>query len=295
MQAPDKNLFTMRAGAMLSTSDALFLANRLELAAENVAHTMVFYWNRKSGWSGQMLPITLHSIQAAPLPTGVKRALGISEQGQLTELTNQPLSTRSIQEGGDVRRPLSRLVWQNNEFYAVGGGGLVYRERTVGVWERLDQRIPASVLFESVASDATGTLYCVGWAGEVWRFDGSTWYRIDSPTNSVLTGVCVRPDGLAVACGQRGTVLRGQGDNWVPVNHEVTTENFWGVACYDGRVLLSSTHFLYQMEGDSLRRVSLGQDVPSTIGTLSVHSDTLMCVGEADVMALHNGVWSRIW
>ena len=294
MPPPDKALFSMRTGVLLSGSDALFLANRIELARQNVAHTMVFYWHADDGWSGQMLATTLHSIQALAGPP--KRALALGEDGQLVDLTREPQVTASFREPGDRRRPVSRLVVHEDRFYAVGGGGLVYREDAPGRWRRLDHGIPASVLFEAAAVGPGGVLYAVGWGGEVWRTKDAGWERIDSPVNSILTGVCVEADGGVLACGQRGTVLRGAQKLWRPVVQDVTNETFWSIVRFGGRTLLSTTRFLYALSDDDvLTRHSFGEHAPSTVGILSVLEDRLLCVGEADVMLWRDGAWTRIW
>ena len=47
-------------------------------------------------------------------------------------------------------------------------------------------------------------LVAVGWEGEIWRFDGTQWQQVESPTNRILTCVCTDDDGLSFAGGRNG-------------------------------------------------------------------------------------------
>jgi hypothetical protein len=293
MQAPDKRIFTMRTGALLSEKDALFLANRVELAAANVAHTMIFYWHADEGWSGQMVETTLHSIAASR--SGPKRAFAVSGEGLVVDLINTPLTPYFLLPVDDKRRPISRVIYSGGTFYAVGGGGLVYEQAFDRSWRKLDRGIPLTSLHESLAVDADNAPLCVGWSGGIWQLSQNTWRQADTPTNAVLTDVCVCPDGLAVACGQRGTVLRGRGLDWEKVPHKTTNENLWSITCFEGRVLASSTHFLFELTDNTFTRLSLGDEVPVTVGILSSIEGQLLCVGENDVMMLRAEEWLRVW
>lgn len=71
----------------------------------------------------------------------------------------------------------------------------------------------------------------------------------------MLAGVCLGPDDLLYACGQRGVVLRGRGRHWSVVEHTDTSEDLWSVCAFQGRVFAVSTRMLYEVTGTALRRV----------------------------------------
>ncbi|MBD3400181.1 MAG: hypothetical protein GF399_07600 [Candidatus Coatesbacteria bacterium] len=57
--------------------------------------------------------------------------------------------------------------------------------------------------------DAAGDVVCVvGLGGEFWRRAGGSWSELDGPSSAELTGVAVRSDGGAWACGHVGDAGR---------------------------------------------------------------------------------------
>ncbi len=50
--------------------------------------------------------------------------------------------------------------------------------------------------FEAIDGYSSEALYAVGWAGEVWKFDGAKWSQAPKLTDAVLTAVCCAPDNV---------------------------------------------------------------------------------------------------
>ena len=76
-----------------------------------------------------------------------------------------------------------------NGVYAVGMGRRVYRRTGSAQWTRVDRDMrPRSddevdAGFRSIHGLPDGSLYAVGFDGEIWSFDRQRWTREDSPTN----------------------------------------------------------------------------------------------------------------
>jgi len=185
--------------------------------------------------------------------------------------------------------------------YAAGMDRQVYRRDGENVWACLDEsmRPPKDsedvVGFESIDGFSAKDIYAVGWQGAIWRYDGKKWKQLDSPTNTILTGVCCAGDGNTYACGRRGLLLRGKGNAWKLVEHEATKQDFWGVAWFGGKLYLSSLRQVFTLEAaDELKPVDMEDDPAESAYHLSTADGTLWSIGQGDIMAFDGKAWSRI-
>ncbi|HVO48906.1 MAG TPA: hypothetical protein VMT29_21495, partial [Steroidobacteraceae bacterium] len=138
-------------------------------------------------------------------------------------------------------------------------------------------------------------IYGVGREGEIWRCDGKRWHRVSSPTNLILLGLHCAPDGVAYACGQVGTVLRGRGSTWELVPQKVTKEDFWDVALFKGVLYLATRNVLYALKDDELAAVDYGDaDIPFSFYRFIVSESELITIGSKDVMRFDGQAWTRI-
>lgn len=178
--------------------------------------------------------------------------------------------------------------------FAVGMLGAVHR-REGGVWVSAARGLDRDVDLEALDGFASDDIYAVGWHGALWHFDGQTWSPCELPTNVVLTGVVCAPDGVVYCAGQAGLFVRGRGDVWEIIEHDVTLEDFWGIGFHDGRVYLATVLAIYVWDDDAgLTVVDLGDDAPDTCYRLRVADGSLLSVGGKDCMLLAGTRWSRL-
>jgi hypothetical protein len=147
---------------------------------------------------------------------------------------------------------------------------------------------------ESIVGHKDGSLYAVGWEGEIWKSEGQRWSQVASPTNVILTRIISSGDGTLFACGQAGTLLKGIGLHWEFIDTGATKEDFWDIAWFKGKLYVASMRSLYTLEDSSLRPVSFGKDVPLTFYHLSVCDEKIWSIGSKDVMSYDGKDWSRI-
>jgi len=75
----------------------------------------------------------------------------------------------------------------------------------------------------------------------------------------------------------------------------VTTEDLWDICTFQDRVFLTSTHFLYELRGDTLETVSFEDDTPHTFYKLAAAGDnTLLSVGQGDAFLFDGREWTRL-
>jgi hypothetical protein len=118
--------------------------------------------------------------------------------------------------------------------------------------------------FESIDGTGPSDIYAVGFKGEIFHFDGSSWTQIESPTTSNLNRVkCVAADGcggstVVYACGESGALVRGSG-RWELIHTPGFTEDLWGgVEVYEGVVYVAYLGGLMRLERDKLVPVVTG-------------------------------------
>jgi hypothetical protein len=202
-------------------------------------------------------------------------------------------SSAGPQHRGDLRdiRVIGRHV------YVAGMGRQVYRRESPDNWCRIDEDIlvPASEAtilgFNSIDGLDETSIYAVGWAGEIWRFDGQEWEQQASPTNLKLERVvCVAPN-TAYMCGQNGVLLRAVEDSIEVIDHGVTDLQFWGMAWFQDTLFVATESAVYKLcPDDTLKQVEFGLNKePITSGWLHSCSDLMWSVGGEHLFSTIDG------
>ena len=184
--------------------------------------------------------------------------------------------------------------------YAVGALRQAYRRDGPDHWTCIDTTArPTSTdiitCFDSIDGFSETDIYAVGWGGEIWHYDGTHWERIESGTNLDFHKVVCADDGYVYACGQVGTLIRGRGSDWDFIDHPWTGEDFWGIECFQGRVYVSTMHFVYELVDGELSLVRFGDCAPpASCYHLSGRDGILWSIGPTDVLQFDGTTWTEI-
>lgn len=288
-KTPERGAFNLRAGALHSREDVLIVAGMARLDDEHTAHSIILRWSGALPWHGIALNWSSASCCAIGEPRRKFCLLGIDgEFGVIHE--------NELGESRVAGKSLYALTAVGRSTYAVGAVGQVLRSEDGRSWENLNHARQAKAgLLEGVAAYTPEEVYAVGADGAIVLLTPTKAERIDSPTNLVLSGICRGPDDLLYACGQKGMILRGRKHEWTVVEHDETKEDLWSICTFQGRVFLTSTHFLYELKGDKLEAVRFENDIPRTFCKLSLAGDdTLLSVGQRDAFLFDGRGWTRL-
>lgn len=275
-----------------------------EMAKAREEHSYFLQWD--NGTWGRFLDGCLNwtTVDATVCQFPIEQTLFLGLNGEVLCAGSGDEHEEIIREGqpdSPEQRGMMRGVGTiEGKAYAVGMQRQVYRRDGANQWTCIDQSARPEpndegvYSFEAIAGFSAKETYAAGRGGEIWRYDGSIWIRTDSPTNMILTRICCAGDGNVYLCGRVGTLIRGRGDIWEQINHDETTDDFWGIAWYNDHLYLSTMRAVYQLVGNGLKPVDFGHDKPSSCFALSTADSVMWSIGAKDVMAFDGKQWTRI-
>jgi hypothetical protein len=223
-----------------------------------------------------------------------RRMVAVSEDGDVMTYIDANSTRESIAPQPRSLRALSTIA---GRAYACGGRREVFVRIGEGQWQAISAPAPPPgqpAGFESIAGLSDDNIYAVGWRGEIWQRINNTWVQRDSPVNLILTGVTCAETGLVYACGQNGTLVKGQDDQWEVIDHDQPPQDFWDIHAFGDRIFVASLANLFEIKDDDLVPVDFGDDPPGTCHRLTSAGGVLWSVGAQDVFSFDGSAWQRI-
>lgn len=178
--------------------------------------------------------------------------------------------------------------------YVVGINGTVLRMEGIKKWTCIDQGLPLDFEIQCIHGFSANDIYAVGYYGQVWRYDGKKWHRIDVPTNVHLEAVKCAGDGQVYIGARNRILLRGRNEQWEIIGESVSGEDIWGIDWFGGSIYVSTFQNFYHIMQDKLEPVDFGVDKPKTTYRISTAPSIMWSIGEKDVMSFDGKAWRRI-
>ncbi len=100
-------------------------------------------------------------------------------------------------------------------------------------------------------------IWAVGQPGLILHYDGSSWQRLDSPTDKALVSVWGPAPGEVYACGHGGTILRWNGASWSTMSSG-TDKDLYGLGRFEDGLIycVGEDWSILRLEGGAWRAIS---------------------------------------
>jgi hypothetical protein len=261
-----------------------------QLQKDDVSHSSIIGIYQGDWCDVDDTPWASTAIAVAALPQ--EKMVVVGEDGQVLTYVGGKSTNEQLQPAPTLIRRASTI---KGYVYACGAGRQVYKRVGEKKWKNMDAPKPKrgeKVGFEAIHGFAEDEIYAVGWGGEIWHFDGSSWANHAGLTNLILTSVCCAEDDKVYVVGQRGTLIRGRRDKWeiVELGDEFDTD-FWDVCWFKKKLYLSTMTGLYTLKGDRLDEVEFDDTLNPSCYRLSTAEGVLWSIGAADVMSFDGKKW----
>lgn len=285
---------SFRTGAVRTREIGYLLAEDDEVSEDEVQHTVILTWHNAK-WFKHFLSWSAKSACICQIPK--EQLIAIGGDGDYVIFGQGDIFEGKI--WGDVDRadkvgPFRSVQNICGKAYAVGMDRLAYRRDGHNLWTRLDNGLPPGGNLEAIHGFAEDDIYAVGWAGEIWHFNGWQWSQNSTPTNVILTGVCCAGDGKVYCCGQKGTLIVGRGEEWDLIPQPDTQADLWDVEWFKGKLYISTMMVVYALVTNRLVLVGFGKEEVETAYHLSSVDGVMWSIGQKDVLAYDGSAWKRI-
>jgi hypothetical protein len=260
-------------------------------------HALVQHWLGDE-WVQQLIETSICGVCARQGDVTEVFNVGVDGNVVVARLPGGPVSEAvdTSPRGPNYSETLRCVRLIGGDVYVAGMARQCYRRTGNGVWRAMDagtyvprgQRTEAVGFLDLDGSDS-GNIYAVGYKGEIWHFDGTTWHQEDSPTGVALTKVLVAQDGYVYVAGLAGTILLGRHGQWDLLCKGESSEDFWGLAEYRGDIYLASNQGVHVIRDGHLNNVDMGIQTEISTAYLHASDGVLYSVGPKDVVMTEDG------
>jgi hypothetical protein len=182
----------------------------------------------------------------------------------------------------------------NGKAYAVGLRGIVYRLDTLPEWTRIDSSELRDFDIQAIHGFDDSEIYAAGMIGELWKYDGNQWTKIEIPTNINLTAIKCCDNGFVYIAGHKGMLLRGRDNHWEVMSNEQFDDDIWGIEWFGDRLYLSTMSSIYMLDGESIIPIEFTNYKPLSFYQLSCADEVLWSIGENDIAEFDGDDWHGI-
>jgi hypothetical protein len=194
-------------------------------------------------------------------------------------------------------RPIRSLRRINDHIYCVGMSDFIYKGSLDLQWNEIGKGIHGDGSIESIDGFRDDELYAVGWNGMIWRYDGSMWYKVASPTNVILTDIRCASDGYAYCTGRSGVLLKGRHDEWEIAIDIEDMEDLWSVQDFEKSIYLSGISGIYRYTDNELEELDIESILEEGITRYKLFrsANSIVSMGNKDIIKYDGDKWMRLF
>ncbi|MDB4984891.1 MAG: hypothetical protein JWN04_69 [Myxococcaceae bacterium] len=298
MAAPSDNECTYVTVAVVRR-DSVFLLVEPPARASKQMSTMLF-------WDGAVTGQDDFGFQAsylASLPGVELSIVGVEGEVECSRHTAEGGVDFSghvdpTETGPSGRGWLRDARYIDGRLYAVGMSRQAYVRDPRDVWHHVEgamlAELGAIAGLNCIGGFSDNEIYAAGLNGEIWRYDGSVWTQLVSPTNVQLNAMRRCGDFVYIV-GSSGVVLRGRHDHFEVIATADDSDNLYAVTGFGADVYLASMRKLYKLQADYLEEVDTGLG-EITAGALDANDGVLWSVGAHHLITTEDGQsWAQLF
>lgn len=210
--------------------------------------------------------------------------------------------TKLKRKSGGFRGIVTKLKTVGDKLYLCGEDRLVGMRLGPEKWDWHTSKLPYNQAkdedtagFNDIDGFSDADLYAVGGQGDVWRYDGRVWMRVDFPTNTYLNTVCCAGNGKVYISGYEGLTFEGREDTWKPLEGSPLSLAFKDMVWYEDRVWCTSDYGLWWILDGKLVEADVPALAKTCAGNLSARDGVLLVAGIYGAAYLQNGAWHKIF
>jgi hypothetical protein len=194
-------------------------------------------------------------------------------------------------------RPIRSLRRINDHIYCVGMSDFIYKGSLDLQWSEIGKGIHGDGSIEAIDGFCDDELYAVGWNGMIWRYDGSMWYKVASPTNVILTDIRCASDGYAYCTGRSGVLLKGRHDEWEIAIDIEDMEDLWSVQDFEKSIYLSGISGIYRYTDNELEELDIESILEEGITRYKLFrsANSIVSMGNKDIIKYDGDKWMRLF
>ncbi|MEQ1622115.1 MAG: hypothetical protein ABL919_11960 [Methylococcales bacterium] len=276
-----------------------------ELSVAQVPHSIIlmirdnnFFELFKVGWlSAGLAILDINSEHSLIIVSNYGKTLELIDSNKLEGRIDEKFTAENkINKRGPLR--CIRTIGQH--VYAVGGDRQCYRRDSSNIWIDIASSCRPPIEdntvygFESIDGFSEKEIYGVGWRGEIWRFDGERWAKLDSPTNMLLTEICCTGDGFVYIGGIEGLLIRGRNTVWEIVDTGGLINDIWGIRWFKGSLFISDMKGIYTLTDAGIEPIDLELNDLASFYKLNITGDALWSIGEKNIASFEGVHWKQI-
>jgi len=259
------------------------------LMKEDIAHVSLISVDQGDWADGVDVDWDSTAVAVAKLPT--EKAVLVGEDGDVCTYAAGKSGKEAIKPAPVLIRNARSIEGQ---VYVCGMKRQVYRRTGERTWNDISAPPPKAkeeVGFEAIDGYSHKEIYCVGWKGEIWQYNGKKWTDRGSPTSVIMTAVCCAGDGVVYAAGQQGVMVRGREDEWELIEWEDdVSDDLWDLCWFKKKLYVSTMTGLYTLEGNTLVPVEIDAGI-DTFYSLTTIEDVMWSIGRDDVASFDGTNW----
>jgi hypothetical protein len=283
----------------VAARDVVLVASQLVALEEEYEHSRIFTL-KNGAWMHFDVDAVVWSVCVVQKPKRSFFCMG--RDGLIDVSVSGQGHTETIADAGVGRGKLGYLHQMREiggKLYVCGGSGQVYRRQSEG-WVHFDDGVldrkggVRAIDLYSISGTSEKDIYSVGKKGLLFRYDGKSWTRLDSPTPHDLNYVrCVSPSEVYI-CGNDGSFFKGRLDKWESYSRPDLNEEFWSVEIFEGVPYLAATSGLYKFDGKKVEKVETKLN-PSPGGYhLNANDGVLWSFGENHLCFFDGKKWTYV-